>query len=233
MQVLVLSPRVAPGILTLAAWDALRSATAVRASVDDPHVRAIAASGIAVDAATGAPSYESGSVWIAPTGDATWARSVADDLMGPDGDQRQVEVVFGSYDLPGSGLLDVVDVMDRLRRECPWTAAQTHESLARYVLEEAQEVHEALQEGDSDHVREELGDLLMQVVFHSRIAAESQGWDVDDVAAGIAAKLIRRNPHVFAPETLDHVPETVDEIDAQWQRIKLTERGSVPSRHPH
>jgi XTP/dITP diphosphohydrolase len=233
MQVLVLSPRVAPGILTLAAWDALRSATAVRASVDDPHVRAIVASGIAVDAAMGAPSYEPGSVWIAPTGDATWARSVADELMGPDGDQRQVEVVFGSYDLPGSGLLDVVDVMDRLRRECPWTAAQTHESLARYVLEEAQEVHEALEEGDSDHVREELGDLLMQVVFHARIAAESQGWDVDDVAAGIAAKLIRRNPHVFAPETLDHVPETVAEIDAQWQRIKLTERGSAPSRHSH
>ncbi|MET0819358.1 MAG: MazG nucleotide pyrophosphohydrolase domain-containing protein [Aeromicrobium sp.] len=233
MQVLVLSPRVAPGILTLAAWDALRVASTVRASVDDPHVRAIIDSGIAVDSGTGAPTYEPGSVWIAPTGDATWARAVADDLMGPDGDERQVEVVFGSYDLPGSGLLDVVDVMDRLRRECPWTAEQTHESLARYVLEEAQEVHEALQEGDTDHVREELGDLLMQVVFHARIAAESQGWDVDDVAAGIAAKLIRRNPHVFAPETLDHVPATADEIDAQWQRIKLAERASDPHSHPH
>jgi XTP/dITP diphosphohydrolase len=233
MRVLVLSPRVAPGILTLAAWDALRAASTVRASVDDPHVRAIVDSGIPVDAATGRPTYEPGSVWIAPTGDATWARSVADDLMGPDGQERQVEVVFGSYDLPGSGLLDVVEVMDRLRRECPWTAGQTHESLARYVLEEAQEVHEALQEGDSEHVREELGDLLMQVVFHARIAAESQGWDVDDVAAGIAAKLIRRNPHVFAPETLEHVPATPDEIDAQWQRIKLTERASESSRHPH
>lgn len=233
MQVLVLSPRVAPGILTLAAWDALRAASTVRAAVDDPHVRAIVDSGVAVEAGTGAPTYEPGTVWIAPTGDATWARSVADDLMGPEGQERPVEVVFGSYDLPGSGLLDVVDVMDRLRRECPWTAAQTHESLARYVLEEAEEVHEALEEGDSEHVREELGDLLMQVVFHARIAAESQGWDVDDVAAGIAAKLIRRNPHVFAPETLDHVPATADEIDAQWQRIKLTERASDPYPHPH
>ncbi|MFC5679666.1 MazG nucleotide pyrophosphohydrolase domain-containing protein [Aeromicrobium endophyticum] len=233
MQVLVLSPRVAPGILTLAAWDALRGASTVRAGVDDPHVRAIADSGVAVEAGTGSPTYEPGTVWIAPTGDATWARRVADDLMGPDGGERPVEVVFGSYDLPGSGLLDVVDVMDRLRRECPWTAAQTHESLARYVLEEAHEVHEALEEGDSEHVREELGDLLMQVVFHARIAAESRGWDVDDVAAGIAAKLIRRNPHVFAPETLDHVPTTADEIDAQWQRIKLTERASDPYSHPH
>jgi XTP/dITP diphosphohydrolase len=238
MQVLVLSPRVAPGILTLAAWDALRAASTVRAALDDPHVRAIAASGIDVEAAGGAPSYEPGTVWIAPTGDGGWARAVADDLVGPAGDERDIEVLFGSYDLPGSGLLDVVDVMDRLRRECPWTAQQTHASLARYVLEEAHEVHEALEEGDSDHLREELGDLLMQVVFHARIAAEGSaedgaGWDVDDVAAGIAAKLIRRNPHVFAPETLDRVPVTADEIDAQWQRIKLTERTSEPSRHSH
>ena len=239
MQVLVLSPRVAPGILTLAAWDVLRAARTVRAALDDPHVRAIVASGIAVETEVHTPTYGAGTVWIAPTGDAAWARTMADDLMGgATRDDQQVEVLFGSYDLPGSALLDVVEVMDRLRRECPWTAQQTHESLAPYVLEEAEEVHETLEDGDSEHLREELGDLLMQVVFHARIAAEGSpddgsGWDVDDVAAGIAAKLVRRNPHVFAPETLDHVPTTPAEIDAQWQSIKLAERASAPRPHGH
>ena len=238
MHVLVLSPRVAPGILTLAAWDVLRAASTVHAAADDPHVRAIVSSGIAVDVTGGTPSYAPGSVWIAPTGDAAWARSLADDLMSGSGDAADVEVVFGSYDLPGSALLDVVDVMDRLRRECPWTAEQTHESLAPYVLEEAHEVHETLEAGDLDHLREELGDLLMQVVFHARIAAETSphdggGWDVDDVAAGITAKLVRRNPHVFAPETLEHVPTTTAEIDAQWQRIKRQERAADPYDHGH
>lgn len=238
MQVLVLSPRVAPGILTLPAWDALRGARRVRAALDDPHVRAIVASGVPVETSAGPPTYEADTVWIAPTGDAAWARAMADDLMGPGSDDQRVEVLFGSYDLPGSGLLDVVDVMDRLRRECPWTAQQTHESLAPYVLEEAQEVHETLESGDSDHLREELGDLLMQVVFHARIASEGSpddgaGWDVDDVAAGIAAKLVRRNPHVFAPETLEHVPTTPAEIDAQWQSIKRWERAQAPGPHGH
>ena len=236
MQILVLSPRVAPGILTLAAWDALRSADTVWSAADDPHVRAIVAAGIVLEMSPGIPPAGPSTVWIAPTGDAAWARSVADDLMSGEG--AEVEVIFGSYELPGSGLLDVVEVMDRLRRECPWTAEQTHESLAPYVLEEAQEVHETLEEGDSDHLREELGDLLMQVVFHARIAAEGSpedgsGWDVDDVAAGIAAKLVRRNPHVFAPETLDHVPTTPAEIDAQWQAIKQRERSDDQTGHRH
>ncbi len=242
MQILVLSPRVAPGILTLAAWDALRSADTVRAALDDPHVRAIVASGIEVDISAEAPPAAGRTVWIAPTGDAAWARTMADDLVAGTGEAGDVEVVFGSYDLPGSALLDVVEVMDRLRRECPWTAEQTHESLAPYVLEEAQEVHETLEDGDPDHLREELGDLLMQVVFHARIAAEAgprdgegggDGWDIDDVAAGIAAKLVRRNPHVFAPETLDHVPTSSAEIDAQWQSIKERERSGQAPGHRH
>ncbi len=222
MRIVVLSPRVAPGILTLATWDTLRGAARVVAADDDPHVRAIIASGIPVDISSSPPAYAADLVWIAPTGDAEWARVVADDLM--DGDQQEIEVIFGSYDLPGANLLDLIEVIDRLRRECPWTARQTHESLAPYVLEEAQETFETLESGDSEHLREELGDLLMQVVFHARIAAEVEGWDVDDVAAGITAKLIRRNPHVFAPETLEQVPTTSEEIDAQWQRIKQQER---------
>ncbi len=230
MRIVVLSPRVAPGILTLAAWDVLRDAARVIAAQDDPHVRAIVAAGIPVEISDSAPSYDDGVVWIAPTGDAAWARAVADDLMADAA--RRVEIVFGSYDVPGSGVVDLVHVMDRLRRECPWTAAQTHESLAPYVLEEAQETYETLESGDSDHLREELGDLLMQVVFHARIAEEAEGWDVDDVTAGITAKLIRRNPHVFAPGTLDRLPTTAAEIDAQWQRIKQQERLATPD-HPH
>jgi XTP/dITP diphosphohydrolase len=225
MQILVLSPRVAPGLLTLAAWDALRGADTVLASVDDPHVSAIVSSGIAVEIADGPPSFAPGLVWIAPTGDAAWARTIADDLMAADGAGSDVEVVFGSYDLPGSALLDVVEVMDRLRRECPWTAQQTHDTLSHYLLEEAHETLEALDSGDGDHLREELGDLLMQVVFHARIAAERPasdggGWDIDDVAAGIAAKLVHRNPHVFGDETVS----SAEEVDANWQRLKAAEK---------
>ncbi len=233
MRIVVLSPRVAPGILTLATWDALRDATSVIATEDDPHVHAIRASGIDVEISRSQPTYADNLVWIAPAGDAEWARTVADDLMSDEA-VGAVEVIFGSYDVPGGSLIDLVDVMDRLRRECPWTAQQTHASLAPYVLEEAQETFETLESGDSEHLREELGDLLMQVVFHARIAAESEGWDIDDVTAGITAKLVRRNPHVFAPGTLDHVPTTADEIDAQWQRIKQQERaGVIPPLHDH
>lgn len=220
MQILVLTPRVAPGILTLAAWDALRAATVVRASELDAHVRAIIASGIDVELASSPAVADSTTVWIAPTGDAGWAHRLADELMSTEGVAAEVEVIFGSYDLPGSSLLDVVEVMDRLRRECPWTAEQSHESLSRYLLEEAHETLEALDSGDSEHLCEELGDLLMQIVFHARIAAESEGWDIDDVAAGIASKLIRRSPHVFA----DASAETAADVDAAWQRIKATEK---------
>ncbi len=121
-----------------------------------------------------------------------------------------------------SALADLVEVMDRLRRECPWTAQQTHASLAHFLLEEAHETLEALETPDDpDHLREELGDLLMQVVFHARIASEAtDGFDLDDVARGITAKLIRRNPHVFA----DGGASTPEEIDAAWQAVKATEK---------
>lgn len=220
MQILVLSPRVAPGILTLAAWDALRAATAVRATELNPHVKAIMSAGIDVKIAAMPTGDAPTVVWIAPTGDVSWANRLADDLMAGEGKSADVEVVFGSYELPGSGLLDVVEVMDRLRRECPWTAEQSHASLSRYLLEEAHETLEALDSGDSEHLREELGDLLMQIVFHARIAAESEGWDIDDVAAGIASKLIRRSPHVFAGGSA----KSAADVDAAWQAIKSTEK---------
>jgi XTP/dITP diphosphohydrolase len=122
---------------------------------------------------------------------------------------------------PGERLLDLVAVMARLRAECAWTQGQTHDSLGRYLLEETYETLEALDAGDPDLLREELGDLLMQVVFHAAVAADTgEGWDVDDVAAGITDKLVRRNPHVFG----DGTARTPEEIDAAWQAVKAREK---------
>ena len=102
----------------------------------------------------------------------------------------------------GQPLLELTAVMARLRAECAWKAGQTHRSLARYLLEETHETLEAIDSGDStgdwEHLREELGDLLLQVWFHASIAAESGTFTIDDVAADLIAKLVRRNPHVFA-----------------------------------
>ncbi len=121
----------------------------------------------------------------------------------------------------GEALLELVQVMGRLRRECAWTRERTHEGLARYLLEEAHETLEALDAGDSSALREELGDLLMQVVFHAAIAeTDGEGWTIDDVARTITAKLVRRNPHVFG----DGTARTPEEIDAAWQAVKAAER---------
>ena len=89
--------------------------------------------------------------------------------------------------------------MDRLRSPggCPWDAEQTHESLVPYAIEEAYEVADAVDHGDPTHLADELGDLLLQVLFHARIASEVGDFDIDDVAAALVAKLKRRHPHVF------------------------------------
>jgi XTP/dITP diphosphohydrolase len=123
--------------------------------------------------------------------------------------------------MAGERLLDVVAVMDRLRSAggCPWDAQQTHASLMPYLLEEAYEVYEALENGDSTHLREELGDLLLQIVFHARISAES-GWDIDDVAGDLVDKLVRRHPHVFEGTS-------ADDLEGSWEAIKAAEKGRV------
>jgi XTP/dITP diphosphohydrolase len=126
---------------------------------------------------------------------------------------------------PGAALVDLVAVMDRLRSPggCPWDAEQTHESLLKYLLEETYETVEAVESGDRTHLREELGDLLLQVVFHARIAAEhaEDPFDIDDVASGIAAKLVRRHPHVFG----DTTAATAAEVEANWEVLKAAEKG--------
>src|SRR4051794_26480680 len=118
--------------------------------------------------------------------------------------------------------------MRRLRRDCPWKREQTHRSLARYLQEESAETLEAIDSGDPDHLREELGDLLLQVYFHAVIAEESGAFTLDEVARGISEKMHRRNPHVFGatePTTL-----TAAEVDAQWQQIKAAERLGASTR---
>ena len=113
----------------------------------------------------------------------------------------------------------LVEVMHRLRRDCPWDAEQTHLSLVPYLVEESCEVVEAIEAGTSADLREELGDLLLQVVFHSELAAEEGAFDVQAVAAGIADKLVARHPHVF--ET-DEVPT---DLHATWEQRKAIEKG--------
>jgi uncharacterized protein YabN with tetrapyrrole methylase and pyrophosphatase domain len=134
----------------------------------------------------------------------------------------------GPRDTPrttGERLLDLVAVQDRLRSAggCPWDAEQTHDSLVRFLLEEAYECVEAIETGDRAHLREELGDLLMQIVFHARIAEEDPQtpWSIDDVAADITAKLIRRHPHVFA----EGAAETAAQVEVSWEQIKAAEKG--------
>ncbi|HEX8100422.1 MAG TPA: nucleoside triphosphate pyrophosphohydrolase [Actinomycetota bacterium] len=123
----------------------------------------------------------------------------------------------------GGRLLDLLRVMHRLRAPggCPWDREQTHQSLARHLLEEAHETLEAIDSGDRDRLRDELGDLLLQVVFHAEMAQEDDGFDADDVAEGIIAKLIRRHPHVFGDVEVD----SASEVLVNWERIKTAETG--------
>ncbi len=123
----------------------------------------------------------------------------------------------------GESLLEFLAVMRRLRAECPWKREQTHRSLARYLLEETHESLEAIDVGDEtgdwDHLREELGDLLLQVYFHAVIAEESGAFTIDDVATGITEKMYRRNPHVFGPPS-DDPPRDAAAVNEVWQTIK-------------
>ena len=231
--------RVAPGLLSWVAWSALRAADEVWcADPDDAVSRAVAAAGVVVQtvrpgsdpASTADQLHQRAAAgrsvgWLAsPEGDLAMTRALGEAALR-DG-SVEIELVHGSYDLPGYRLLDLVATMDRLRSPggCPWDAEQSHASLAPYVLEEAYEVRDAIDDGDLAGLREELGDLLLQVVFHARLAEElpvGSAWSIDDVAAGIVAKLIRRHPHVFG----DVDVSGADEVVANWEVIKTAEKG--------
>ena len=124
-------------------------------------------------------------------------------------------------------LLEFLEVMRRLRAECPWKREQTHRSLARYLVEELHETLEAIDVGDAEHLCEELGDLLLQVYFHAVIAEESGGFTLDDVARGITEKMRRRNPHVFGDANPDP-PQDAAAVNEVWEAIKSRERTGRP-----
>jgi XTP/dITP diphosphohydrolase len=133
--------------------------------------------------------------------------------------------VAGAPEPPGARLLDVATVMDRLRSPggCPWDAEQTHASLRGYLLEEAHEAYDAIVDDDPVAMREELGDVLLQVAFHARVAAEAdpaRRFDIDDVAGDLVDKLVRRHPHVFG----DAGPRDVAQVEAGWEEIKKVEK---------
>jgi XTP/dITP diphosphohydrolase/tetrapyrrole methylase family protein/MazG family protein len=119
-----------------------------------------------------------------------------------------------------SAIDDLRGTMVRLRAECPWDREQTHQSLARCLIDECSELLETIDQQDLPHMREELGDVLIQVVFHALLAEEAGQFDFDDVARDINEKLIRRHPHVFGAAAL----ATTDQVLAQWDQIKAAER---------
>ena len=157
---------------------------------------------------------------LPPTGEGTLVQVVSDRAAR---EGVEVEAVYPLGEPRGSALLDLVAVEARLRGPggCPWDREQTHASLARHLLEEAYETLEAIDEGDPEHLREELGDLLLQVVFHAQIAADEGRFDIDAVARGITEKLVRRHPHVFAGARA----ETAADVIQHWEAVKREEEG--------
>ncbi|MBL7256913.1 MazG family protein [Paractinoplanes lichenicola] len=235
---LVTSPRLPAGLLTAAAWDVVR-AHPVFAGGESEQAEALRKSGVPVTviesdpelliaelgAAEGEAEGDAAVVWLAgPTGDEAFARGLGLRLAREPG-LAELELIYGSWDPPGARLLDAVAVMDRLVSPGgdPWKRAQNHRTLAPYLLEESYEAYDAIEADDTDALREELGDVLLQIVLHARLAEElpeDEAWTVDDVAAGLVDKMVRRNPHVFAGvEVAD-----IDEITRNWDAIKKAEK---------
>ncbi|MFH8975867.1 nucleoside triphosphate pyrophosphohydrolase [Streptomyces sp. NPDC017890] len=228
---LTTSHRVAPGLLSWPAWQALRTADRVLcADAAHPQLPYLREAGIRVEEA--APTAEElvaacaggHTVVVVATGEGDPV--LTDGLARLAGSGRvrmpDLELLPASYDLPGARLLDLVQVMDRIRLECPWSSERTHKGLAKYAIEEAYELVEAIEDGDRDELREELGDVLLQVVFHARIAEDDPDapFSVDDVAGTIVTKLIHRHPHVFGDETAS----TPEEVREHWLRTKAAEK---------
>lgn len=238
LSLLSTTHRVAPGLLTRLAWTMVETAGVVASRAEHPLLPQLQDAGLAVS-----------TTW--PQSPVALARALLDAaastdvvwLIGDDGDPAlvealtpeiavraeggaalELEVLHGSYDLPGARLLDVVAVMDRLRSPggCPWDAEQTHQSLATYLVEETFETLAAIDSDDPDALREELGDVLLQVAFHARIAEESsaRAWSIDDVASELVDKLVRRHPHVFG----DGAAASASEVEEAWHDLKQQEK---------
>lgn len=118
--------------------------------------------------------------------------------------------------------LKLVDILEKLRGEngCPWDKKQTHQTLMKYLFEESNEYNEAVQKQDYDNMKEELGDVLLQIIFHAQIAKENKKFDIYDVLDSINEKMIRRHPHVFG----NSKAKTEEEIRIEWEKIKAEEK---------
>ena len=207
--VVVCATHTPPGLLSFAAWQVLQAGVVLTADADHRQLPALREAGVSVTVVT----LEAAQLRAAAGEDLVW-------LAGA-GPCPEGELLQASVDPPGARLLDVVAVMDRLRSPggCPWDAQQTHTSLMPYLLEEAYEAYQALEDDDPVGLREELGDVLLQVVFHARLAQEAaQPWSIDDVAGDLVDKLVRRHPHVFAGAS-------ADDLEGSWEALKQAEKG--------
>lgn len=252
LLVLPVSPLNAPGLLTVAGWDALRSADRVvtscahpawiaqlrEAGVEAEQLDSSTADALTADLAAALQAAEAAQqqlVWLCDA-EHPWLPQPMEIVRAADRDVHagsagsvgavDVDFVFASPVAPGSAVVESVRIMHELRSAGgdPWSAEQTHRSLARYLVEEAYEV---LEELEADHPNRqalvsELGDVLFQLVFHARIGMESpEPWTLDDVARALNQKMYRRNPHVFAAER-SHL--AVADVVEQWHAIKRTEQ---------
>jgi XTP/dITP diphosphohydrolase len=219
---IVLSPRLGP-VLPASALPALRAADRVYADDTVPPEVAQAAG------AEPAPVRVAQAAGTEPApgtaADRPVEREVLLTLDTAHPLREHADTVIETPEPAGTQLLEAVAVMDRLRSPggCPWDAEQTHVSLLQYLVEECYELYQAVEDADRPALREELGDVLLQVAFHSRIAQEhdEDPFDIDDVAQGIVTKLIGRHPHVFG----DVAADTASDVEANWEQIKAAEKG--------
>jgi MazG family protein len=238
-----------PGLLPFQAWDALGTAEQVLLRDPDrhpstPHLHFAGLDLVQLEPAT----LERADLDLTRPGDPTdrkLAKALVQQaqaagrvvyLLGPDDEQLpvavgsaaqptgvEVELVFLAQQPAGLEVLRLVDVMRQLRHPetgCPWDLEQDHATLVRYLIEETYELVDAIESGQDADIVEELGDVLLQVVFHAQIGADRRAFTIDEVARGIADKLERRHPHVFA----DGDAATSAEVQANWDRLKQDEK---------
>lgn len=247
---LVETSELLPGLLSFPAWDVLGTADRILVRDADRHPFARHLHLAGLDLTTLEPAaLDRGDLDLTRPGrpddrrlaKALVRQAIADGravfLLGPEDDRLalalagmaaehdlELELVLLAQQPPGTELLRLVEVMQRLRDPdggCPWDLEQDHHSLLRYLVEETYELIAAVEEGDDRDLEEELGDVLLQIVFHARIAQDRGAFGIDDVARAIADKLVRRHPHVFA----DGDAATADEVQQRWDELKEAEKG--------
>jgi len=247
--VLVETSDALPGLLPFQAWDALGAADEVLLRDRDAHPSAPHLYMAGLDLVELTPAtLDRGDLDLTRPGapeDRRYAKALVDRavagevpvyLLGPEDEglppalagmaaerDLRIELVFLAPHPEGTELLRLVEVMRRLRdpeHGCPWDLQQDHASLLGYLLEEAYELVEAIEGGDDVDIAEELGDVLLQIVFHAQVARDRDAFGVDDVARGIADKLVRRHPHVFA----DGAAETAEDVQVSWDQLKAEEK---------